>query len=144
MGLLVSCLQSQVSRSRSKQDHAGVTTAFHCRNYLSKLWRYSIQYAAPPRARFIWKLWQMLFQTSIASILWGILILSEQDCAQRDKSWASTADVQIRTPPLIKQRGYCQKESEPSKRSKFMCNIRATGQKNNFVLASTPQQTDFP
>ncbi|PKU31693.1 hypothetical protein llap_18003 [Limosa lapponica baueri] len=50
----------------------------------------------------------------------GILTLSERDRAQRDKPRASTADVQIRMPPLIQQRGYCPNEHEPSRRLKFI------------------------
>ena len=105
-----------------------------------------LQYAGLPQAFFIWRIWQKLFQISTASIFSGILILSEQGHAQCDKSRASIADVLhwIQTPPLIKQCGYGQKDSKPSKWMKFTCNIRATSQKNNFVLASTPQQPDFP
>lgn len=79
------------------------------------------------------------FKSLLLLFLLGILILSEQDHAQCDKSWASTAGVLhwIRTPPLINWCGYCQKESKPSKRMKFMWNISATSQRTVYCLYSS-------
>lgn len=58
----------QFSKNDSKQDHTEKTPAFQCRYYLSKLWRHPIHYSGPPQACFIWRIWQMLFQISIAAI----------------------------------------------------------------------------